>query len=120
MVCASSAPPVTGPATTSVRWTSSVGITSSRSCAKRQIVDGDWQIRRENGDVGRRTVGQRPAGDPEHACRIDRQQLDQARQRNDAGMDEAIETQRDGGLEAGDAERRAIELHLLFISMVRR
>ena len=40
MVCASNAPPVTGPATTSVCWSRSDGIRSMRSWAKRQIVDG--------------------------------------------------------------------------------
>ena len=39
-VCASSAPPMTGPATTSVCSSRSPGSTSSRSCASRQIVDG--------------------------------------------------------------------------------
>ena len=40
MVCASSAPPVAGPATTSVAVEMSSGTRSRRSCASRQIVDG--------------------------------------------------------------------------------
>ena len=42
MVCASSAPPVAGPATISACSMNSAGITSIRSCATRQIVDGHW------------------------------------------------------------------------------
>ena len=40
MVWARSAPPVAGPATMSVCSSSCAGRTSSRSCARRQIVDG--------------------------------------------------------------------------------
>ena len=40
MVCASRAPPVGGPATTSTAAVTSSGTMSSRSCARRQIVEG--------------------------------------------------------------------------------
>ena len=82
--------------------------------------DRDAQIRREDRDVGRRTLGQRSAGHAQDPRRVHRQQLDQPRQRDDAGMDEAIEAERHGGLEAGDPERRAVELHVLLVVVMRR
>src|SRR2546428_13865652 len=40
--------------------------------------------------------------------------------RNDAGLDEAVETQRSRGLECGDAERRVVELDALLVVVMRR
>ena len=61
-----------------------------------------------------------PPGTPQNARRVHRQQLDQPRQRYDAGVHEAIEAERHGGLETGDAERRAVELDLLLVVVMRR
>ena len=46
--------------------------------------------------------------------------LEQRRERQDAGLDELRVERREGGLEAGDAERRLLERHLLLVTRVRR
>ena len=77
-------------------------------------------VRREDCDVGRRAFRERAAGHAEDPRRVHRQQLDQPRQRHDAGVHEAIKAERHRGLEAGDPERRAIELDVLFVGVMRR
>ena len=87
---------------------------------QRRRANGDAGVWREDREIGWRAVGERAAGGAENACRIDGQELDQARQADDAGVNETIEAQRDRGLEADDAEGRAVEFERLLVGVMRR
>ena len=52
--------------------------------------------------------------------RVHRHQLDQPRQRDHAGVHQPVERERDRGLEPDDAERRAVELDVLLVVVMRR
>ena len=61
-----------------------------------------------------------PPGTLQDPRRVHRQQLDEPRQRDDAGVHEPVEAQRHRRLEADDAERRAVELDVLLVVVMRR
>ena len=67
-----------------------------------------------------RAFGEAAAGDPQDARRVHRHQLDQPRQPDDAAVHQPIERNRNRRLEADDAERRAIELDVLLVGVMRR
>lgn len=86
---------------------------------RRLGVDLHRQVWRENREVGRRAFGDGAARHAEDAGRIHRQQLDEPREGDVPRVHEAVEAERHARREARDAERRAIELDMLLVVVMR-
>src|SRR5260370_13996059 len=83
-------------------------------------IEGQLLLRIENGKVGKRAADQGAAAAKiETASRSGGEEFDDARKRDALLAMHLGDRQRERSFKSGDAERRALEFHLLFVRGVR-